>query len=257
MTGGALPHIPAGLDLSAVAVGAAAGAASAARRAAAERIDVIGVAIVGIVTGLGGSMLRDVLLGQVPAALRGDRYLLVALSAAAAGMAFAHLVTRAAAVITVLDAASIGLYLSLGISKAGNAGLSTTAAVLVGIVACSGGGVLRDLLLGDSVAIVRVGSWYVTSALLAAGVFLAVRQSAGLGGATTVTTMTAFTLRVLAWRRAWTSPAAKPLNIGIAQHVRKVPQRSGRRSRNGTQVGPGTCARARPDLADVVSRRRC
>ncbi|MCP2342184.1 trimeric intracellular cation channel family protein [Actinomadura rupiterrae] len=216
MTGAALPHIPAGLDLSAVAVGASAGAASAARRAAAEHIDVIGVAIIGIATGLGGSMLRDLLLGQVPAALRSDRYLLVALAAAAAGMAFAHLVTRATAAITVLDAASIGLYLALGIGKADDAGLPITASVLVGIAACTGGGVLRDVLLGDRLAIVRVGSWYIASALPAAAVFLVVRHGTGPGLATTATTMTAFTLRILAWHRSWTTPLAKPLNIGTA-----------------------------------------
>ncbi|MFI9502968.1 trimeric intracellular cation channel family protein [Nocardia sp. NPDC052566] len=216
MTSGLL-HIPAALDLSAVAVGAVGGAATATGRAVADRIDVLGVAIVGIATGLGGSVLRDVLLGEPPAALFGGRYLLAALAASVAGMAFAHWIIRASLGIALLDAVSIGLYLALGITKAQYAGLPIPGAVLVGIVACTGGGLLRDLLLGDPVAVVRVGSWYITAALSAAAVFLICERFTGLGTATAVTVFTASTLRVLALLRAWTSPLARPFTLPSAR----------------------------------------
>ncbi|WP_198347431.1 trimeric intracellular cation channel family protein [Nocardia terrae] len=206
MTG--LLHIPTGLDLSAVAVGALGGAVTATRRAASEGIDVIGVMVIGIATGLGGSMLRDVALARTPAALRGDGYLLTAMAAAGIGMMFAHLLVRAATLIALTDAAALGLYLVLGITKAQLAGLSPTGAVLVGILACTGGGVLRDLLLGDPVALVRIGSWYVTAALGAAGVFLLCQPHLELTIATIATVLTAFALRAAALRWAWFSPAA-------------------------------------------------
>ncbi|MEC3917800.1 trimeric intracellular cation channel family protein [Nocardia sp. CDC160] len=204
----ALLHIPVGLDLAAVAVGALAGALTATGRAQADRIDVIGVAVIAIATGLGGSILRDCVLGQTPAALRGDGYLLTALLAAGIGTTFAHALIRVSMLIALLDAGALGLYLVLGITKAQLAGVSTGAAVLVGIVACTGGGVVRDLLLGDPVALVRIGSWYVTAALGAAGVFLLCQPHTSLTTATIVTVAAAFVLRAAALRWAWLSPAA-------------------------------------------------
>ncbi|GAB0106908.1 trimeric intracellular cation channel family protein [Nocardia sp. JMUB6875] len=191
-----------------MAVGALAGAVTATVRARADRIDVIGVAVIAIATGLGGSMLRDVALGQAPAALRSDGYLIAALAAAGAGMAFAHWPIRASMAIAVLDAAALGLYLVLGITKAQSAGVSATAAVLVGVLSCTGGGVIRDLLLGDPVALVRIGSWYVTASLGAAGVFLLAQPRTDLTTATVATTLTAFALRAAALRWSWSSPPA-------------------------------------------------
>ncbi|UGT43471.1 TRIC cation channel family protein [Nocardia yamanashiensis] len=208
---GEILHIPVGLDLAAVAVGAVGGAAAATVRAAAERIDVLGVVIVGFVTGLGGSLLRDVLLGAPPAALRSDRYLLVTVLAAGAGMVFAHLVVRVEIAVLLLDAVSIGLYLTLGITKAEHAGLPVGSAVLVGLVACSGGGLLRDLLLGDPIGLIRVGSWYVTAALGAAAIFLLARPWSGSLAATIAAVVVAAGLRILALGRSWTSPLARPV----------------------------------------------
>ncbi|MFE5286082.1 trimeric intracellular cation channel family protein [Nocardia sp. NPDC056611] len=198
-------QIPAWLDLTAVAVGALTGAVTATRHA--DRIDAIGVAVIAIATGLGGSMLRDAALGQLPAALRGDRYLIAALLAAGAGMAFARWLVRAAGVLAVCDAAALGMYLALGITKAQAAGGATTGTVLVGVLACTGGGVVRDLLLGDPVGLVRVGSWYVTAALGAAGVFLLCQPRTGMTVATGAAAVTAFALRTAALRWRWSTPA--------------------------------------------------
>lgn len=204
-------HLPQALDLAAVAVGALSGAAAAAERDHADHIDVIGVAIVAIATGFGGSIARDLLLAQPPAALRSDRYLIAALAAAAVGMLCAGLVKRAAIVIAVLDAAAIGMYLSLGIAKARHVGDAPGAAVLVGIVACVGGGVVRDVLLGERVGVVRIGSLYITAALPAAVVFLVAAPVEGMGAATGGAVVTAFAVRVAALWFAWTTPPARPL----------------------------------------------
>lgn len=206
-------HIPQALDLAAVAVGALSGAAVATGREHTDHIDVIGVAIVGIATGFGGSIARDLLLAQAPAALRSDRYLAAALGAAAVGMMCAGLVARAAIAIAVLDAATIGMYLSLGIAKARHAGDAPGAAVLVGVVACVGGGVVRDVLLGERVGVVRIGSLYITAALPAAVVFLVAAPTEGMGAATSGAVVTAFAIRVAALRFAWTAPPARPLRL--------------------------------------------
>ncbi|MFE3187647.1 trimeric intracellular cation channel family protein [Nocardia sp. NPDC059240] len=206
-------QIPLGLDLTAIAVGGLGGGTGAAQLGRESRIDVIGVAAIGIATGFGGSIVRDLLLNQLPAALHNDAYLLTALLAAFAGMAFAPLIERAATVLAVLDALTIGMYLSAGILKAERAGLPVGASVLVGVVACTGGGVIRDLLLGTEVTMVRVGSYYITAALAGAAVFIPLHHVCPVVYATTATVAIAFTLRAVALHRGWTRPSARPLPL--------------------------------------------
>ena len=59
-------HTPLAIDLVAVGVGSLQGAMYAA---GFKRIDLLGVAIIGIAVGIGGGFLRDILLNVPPAAL--------------------------------------------------------------------------------------------------------------------------------------------------------------------------------------------
>ena len=83
------PSIPVGLDIAAVALGAVQGAVFATRMADERRLDVVGVAVVGIATGLGGGLARDLLIDQLPAALADGRLLLTAVAPALVGMLLA------------------------------------------------------------------------------------------------------------------------------------------------------------------------
>lgn len=100
--------VPLWVDLLAVGIGSLQGAMFASEFKD-RRLDLLGVAIIGIATGLGGGVLRDVLLGVVPRAMSSNWYLLVAVLAAILGMALQRVFDRLAGVITVLDALTIGL----------------------------------------------------------------------------------------------------------------------------------------------------
>ena len=77
----ALFIIPLWLDLTAVAIGAIQGAMFAARLTE-RRIDLLGVALIGVIVGLGGGLIRDILLNQLPAAICDNWYIPVATAAA-------------------------------------------------------------------------------------------------------------------------------------------------------------------------------
>src|SRR5690606_39262202 len=77
----ALFTIPLWLDLTAVAIGAIQGAMFAARLTG-RRIDLLGVALIGVIVGLGGGLMRDLLLNQLPAAISDNWYIPVATAAA-------------------------------------------------------------------------------------------------------------------------------------------------------------------------------
>jgi uncharacterized membrane protein YeiH len=204
--------VPLWVDLLAVGIGSLQGAMFASEYKD-RRLDLLGIAIIGIATGLGGGVLRDVLLGEVPRAMTSNWYLLVAVAAAIVGMALQRVFTRLAGVITVLDALTIGLLGAIGSTKALSLGLPEIPAVFVGVIAAVGGSVLRDLLMNLTIAMMHVGSLY---AVAAAGGTVALVVAVSLGAPVAVSAIagTSITLviRMLAVRFGWTLPEQRALS---------------------------------------------
>ena len=163
--------IPLWLDLSAVGIGAIQGAMFAGRFKD-RRFDLLGVALIGIVVGLGGGLLRDVLLGGVPAALQSNWYLPVATGAALLGMLLQSLFDRLGPLIVGLDAVTIGLFGAIGTSKALAQGLPEIPALFVGVVSAVGGSALRDMMLNVPIAMMHVGSLYAVAAGVGSGLLV-------------------------------------------------------------------------------------
>ena len=154
------------LDLLGVFVFALSGAALAVEK----RLDLFGVLVLAAVTALGGGLARDVLLGATPpAALDDSRYLLVAGVAGAVAFVAANRIHRIAPFVRVLDAAGLGLFVATGTSKALAYGLNPVAAVVLGCVTGIGGGMARDVLVGEVPLVLR-RELYAVPAALGAGV---------------------------------------------------------------------------------------
>lgn len=156
--------IPLWADLIAVGLGGIQGALFASGFRGERRLDLLGVAIIGVVMGMGGGLIRDLLLNVTPSTLQSNWYLLTATGAALLGMLLAGLFQRLNAVIVGLDALVIGLFGAFGTSKALVLGLPIVPAVFVGVCAAVGGGILRDMIMGLPVAIMHVGSLYAVAA---------------------------------------------------------------------------------------------
>jgi uncharacterized membrane protein YeiH len=156
--------IPFWADLLGVGLGGVQGALFASGFQGQRRLDWLGVAIIGIMIGMGGGLIRDILLGQTPATLQSQWYLITAAGAALFGMLLAGLFSRLNTVIVVLDAVVIGMFGAFGTSKALAFGIPEVPAVFIGVCAAVGGSVLRDMLMGLPTAIMHVGSLYAVAA---------------------------------------------------------------------------------------------
>ena len=187
--------IPLWADLTAVGLGGVQGALFASGFRGERRLDLLGVAIIGIVMGMGGGIIRDLLLNVPLATLQSNWYLVTATAAALIGMLLANLFRRLNAAIIALDAVVIGLFGAFGTSKALTLGLPFVPAVFVGVCAAVGGGILRDMLMGLPTAIMHVGSLYAVAAgagclvlatLDAFGVNLVVAAVVGVAVTTTI-----------------------------------------------------------------------
>lgn len=170
--------IPLWADLTAVGLGGVQGALFASGFRGDRRLDLLGVAIIGILIGMGGGLIRDLLLGLQPATLQSNWYLLTATGAALVGMLLANLFSRLNSLIVTLDAVVIGMFGAFGTSKALILGVPVVPAVFIGVCAAVGGGILRDVMMGLPVSVMHVGSLY---AIAAAGGCAVLAAASALG----------------------------------------------------------------------------
>ena len=203
--------IPLWADLLAVGIGALQGALFAAGYRD-RRLDLLGVAIIGIATGFGGGILRDVLLGSLPAALQSNWYVPVATLAALAGMLLERLFSRLNGLITVLDAVTIGLFGAIGTTKALSMGVPAVPAVFLGALSAVGGSILRDMLLNVPIALMQVGSLYAIAAVAGSATLVAlVAVGVNVTIAALICVAVTFGVRVLAVLFKWSLPEQRRL----------------------------------------------
>jgi uncharacterized membrane protein YeiH len=158
------------LDLTGTFVFGLNGALTAVRVA---RLDVVGVVTLGMMTALGGGVIRDVLIGSIPpATFRDWRYFALAIGGALIAFALSRRLQRLEMPITVLDAIGLSVFAVIGAEKAVNYGLGIAPAVLLGVVTAVGGGTIRDTLLRQIPTVLR-SQLYAIPALLAAVITVA------------------------------------------------------------------------------------
>lgn len=196
----------AALDLVGIAAFATSGALMAIRR----DLDVVGIAILGIITALGGGVLRDLVLGDTPPpAFTRWEYLVVALAAALVTTVLHPELARVPRTLLVFDAAGLGLFTVAGTLKALDHDLGPVAAALLGVTTAVGGGVLRDIIAREVPALVRADSeLYAIPALVGA---LAVTTAWELDVHRLLHVPVAvaiFLFRLLAMRARWRGPRA-------------------------------------------------
>lgn len=141
------------LDLAGTFAFALNGALTAIRVA---QLDVVGVVTLGMITALGGGIVRDVVLGSLPPATFSDwRYLAVAAAGSLVAFAFGRRLDRLLNPIVALDAAGLSLFAVSGALKALDFGGGPVQAVILGAVTAVGGGTIRDVLIGRVPVVLR------------------------------------------------------------------------------------------------------
>jgi uncharacterized membrane protein YeiH len=179
-----------------------------------KELDLFGVMVLALITGLGGGVLRDVLTGAVPPAALDDwRYLVVPAATAVLVFYFHPTIGRMEKQIMVLDAIGLSLFCVTGAVKADDAGLNILAASVLGLLTGVGGGMMRDVAAGRVPVIFR-GELYATpafaGALIAAVIAHENYASAWYGLAAAV----CLVWRLAALARGWTAPIAPGVDRG-------------------------------------------
>lgn len=172
-----------------------------------KQLDVFGILVLALVTGLGGGFLRDVLIGATPpASLQDWRYLVVPVVAGLVTFFLHPGIGRVERLVNIFDAAGLALFCVIGARKAIEAGLSPLSAALLGTISGIGGGVVRDVLSGRVPVVLR-SEIYATPAFLGAGiVVIAAALDYHALWVPIVAAVSCFGIRLLAIRRGWNAP---------------------------------------------------
>ncbi len=220
--------LPVTYDLVATLLFAATGALLAVKRG----YDTLGVGLIAIVSGAGGGILRDaIFLNIQPAFITNWRYIVaVAIGLALVLMARSLLNTRLVGVLIILvDAVGIGMYGVFGAQKALAFGLSIFAAIIVGVVAATGGSLLRDTIMSQDPKNLLPGQLYGILAVFGVLLFLILHLHLDMPAHTAawVVITIIFIIRLLAIKFDWRTKAviemADPSEILISQ-MKPIPQ---------------------------------
>jgi uncharacterized membrane protein YeiH len=191
------------LDWSGVIVFAISGALVASRK----QMDIVGFALLGTATGIGGGTIRDVLLGTKPLFwIDAPAYLIACVVISGVVFFTAHIPQSRYKLLLWFDALGLGIFAVVGAEKALLMGAGSTVAIAMGVITATFGGILRDLLGAES-PVVLSREIYVTAALAGAATFVA-GSAVGLHREVAVVMglLIGFGLRGAAIQRRWSLP---------------------------------------------------
>ncbi len=153
------------IDYLGVAIGVVAGTLYAIDR----QMDTLGAASLGMVTGFGGGIIRDLLLQdqgiffmEHPMVILGGIVISVALSL------MRRFLTDFYRHLFYIDAFCMAWYVLAGASKSWFAGVGAVISVILGSVTAVGGGALRDICTGEVPRVFLPGKFYGVSSVVGA-----------------------------------------------------------------------------------------
>jgi len=201
------------IDYSGVGVGAL-GGALAARRDTKFNFDYVGVIGLGLISGVGGGIARDVLIQNgLPLALDNPHYLYIALGGALIGLLFgSSMGARMRRTMLVVDALGLGFFAIAGATRAQDAGLGILPCLLLGVMTAVGGGSLRNVFSGRTPAVFEHGEPYATAAGTSALLFLLMMHfGVPAEVATPIGIVAGFLMRVLGVHFGWRTRAVRTM----------------------------------------------
>jgi uncharacterized membrane protein YeiH len=181
-----------------------------------KRYDMAGVVVIALLAATGGSTLRDGLfLNQLPPVVTNVWYVPLILLAALVVRFFRQRIAGMKLVdnlINLIDALGVPAFAVVGMQMSLAAGLPAPGVVLIGMVNGFGGGLLRDITVGNTPTALKPGRFYLSAAFVACIQFvvLEVYLHVDASIAAWIVIGMFFIIRVLAIRYDWRTQPVLP-----------------------------------------------
>lgn len=200
-------------------IGTIAFASSGAMVAIKKELDLLGVIVLGVTTAVGGGMLRDIILGNVPPGLfTKPVYVITAFLTVMALFMVVRLnqkilesryITAYEKMMNIFDAVGLAAFTVTGIDTAVLAGYEDYhfLSVFLGVLTGVGGGLLRDIMAGQTPYILRKHVY--ASASIAGAICYVFLADWMTGDASMIiSAVLVILIRLLATRYCWNLPTA-------------------------------------------------
>jgi uncharacterized membrane protein YeiH len=209
-----MPHfqIPVELDYLAIFAWALSGAILGLKR----RLDLIGVLVIATVSSVGGGLIRDgMMLQRTPPVLTETFYLPLIVLASMLAIVFKEWIRTSTTVdrmVSAIDALATPAFAVIGMELALRANIHMPGVLLVGCISGMGGGLIRDIMLGEVPEVLKPGHYLVIPLIGACTFFLVFTRALGADPTPIawITVLVFFVFRVLTLRFGWqTRPLLK------------------------------------------------
>jgi len=152
-------------------IGTIAFAASGAIAGVRKKFDLYGVCFLAIITAVGGGTVRDTLLGKVPPfVFRDISYFVLSIITATLVFIFYKQLTRTYSKLVWMDALGLGLFNVTGMTIALESGVGYFGSIVLGVITCTVGGMMRDVLIGETPFVLKQ-EIYATACILSGMLF--------------------------------------------------------------------------------------
>ena len=213
------------IDLVAASTNALVGALLARRPDHAKRFTMVGILLMALLGGVGGGVVRDVILNRIPAAFTNPAYLTLCLAFGVLGyfIAFGEGRLFREGLFQFATAIALPAYAIAGAYAARQHGLPVLTALVLAIVTPTASRYLVDVTCGVPPKQFVRGEWFVGTALLTGIAWIACYDGGlNVWVASAIAFAVGFTFRVTALYRGWEEPLA-PLPAGVYQHADRRP----------------------------------
>jgi uncharacterized membrane protein YeiH len=172
-----------------------------------KHFTVIGIVILAYAGGIGGGIVRDVLVNKVPSPLENPWYLFACLGAAGIALAIDYATEQRFkdGLFQFMTAFSLPWYAIVGVQAALAANLGYFAAVIIGVIATTAGRWIIDIACNVVPKQLVRGEFFVTAAILTGVVYLVCNQTLGLSliPSTGIAFLAGFGFRLLSQFLGW------------------------------------------------------
>ena len=198
-------------------IGTIAFASSGAMVAVRKRLDLFGIIVLGVITAVGGGMLRDLMIGNIPPNMfRNPVYVLAAfLTVLVLFLLFrcwpfllgSRYIEGYEKIMNILDAIGLGAFTVIGIDTGVEAGYGDYHFLIIflGVITGIGGGILRDIMAGETPYVLKKHI-YACASIAGACLYVVLLQVTRSESAMIGSALLVVAIRILASHFRWDLP---------------------------------------------------
>lgn len=174
--------------------------------ARSRNVPIIGTLFAGLIVGLGGGMLRDVLLNTVPVAIANWQVIPLGLAAGLVAALLFSPILRNLNVLALIQGLTLGFLVTIGAQRALDFDVPIVSAMFLGIITASAGGIMADVMTGYRATVVKQAHWVVTALTVGSVVFVLLSVYVNFWVAVVLGVLAVAALRFVSQWRDWPSP---------------------------------------------------